>query len=394
MQYLNGIVMDNPIISIPREFVSETESFDASVPISSILERIDKLGAVVITEGGKYLGIIDNRALYRAGIGAASGKALAVKFSVKTPAITDNTTIEETVLAFYKSRTKALPYFSDGKISGIIKRFTILKALLSLGMLGESKVLDAMTSPVLAIDASASLAQAKAVMRDKKVSRLVVLKDGKLYGIITNHDIVYGHAKGGERLPERKSAYHAKDDAVVGSICNTNLVAADCSKVLADAAREMIENNVSSVIAIKSGKPIGIITVFDIFGDVLSRRNAAEDNIFISGVDEKTKEYEQEIRDELAGFMAKAERMKKVKPASIIVNIKQSGKRYIMHARLSLEGRGMINAHAEDYMLSKCLGELIYALSTELKRAKEKNITLSREKEFRRGVDEVKVDEL
>jgi CBS domain-containing protein len=386
--------MDSSIINIPRELISETESFDGSVPISSILDKINKFGAVVITKKEKYLGIIDNRALYRSGLGTGSTKMSASKICINAPSLTDDTSIDEALLGFYKSRTKALPYFSNGKVAGIIKRFTILKALLSLGMLKEIRVSDAMTSPVLAIDSEASLAQAKAAMRDNKVSRLVVIKDKRPYGIITNHDIAYGHFKEGERLPEMKSAPHPEGSANVGGMCNTNLVVLNYTKGLSDAAREMIENNVSSVIVLSSGKPAGIITVFDIFGNIISRRNSSEDNILISGINDKNREYEQEMKDEISKFMSKAKKMRRVKPSAIIVNIKSSGKMYNMHARLSLDGSGTINAHAEEYMLDRCLRKLLDSLTNELKRTKEKTITMSRKEEFRRGIDEVRIDEL
>ncbi len=386
--------MDNSIINIPRELVSETKSFDAALPVSSILGEIDRFGAVVITRKKKYLGIIDNRALYRSGVGTGTAKMSAEKICINAPVLTDNTSIDEALLGFYKSRTKALPYFSNGKVTGIIKRFTILKILLSLGMLNEIGVSDAMTAPVLAIDSEASLHQAKAAMRDNKVSRLIVIKDRQLYGIITNHDIAYGHFDREERLPEKKSAAYAADNVNVGSICNTNLVVLNESKGLSDAAREMIENNVSSVIVLKSGKPSGIITAFDIFGNIISRRNASEDNILISGINDKNIEYEQEMKDEISGFMAKAKKMRKVKPYAIIVNIKSSGKMYSMHARLFLEGAGTINAHVEEYMLDRCLRKLLTSLANELRKKKERSITMSRKEEFRRGMEEVQIDEL
>jgi CBS domain-containing protein len=57
---------------------------------------------------------------------------------------------------------------------------------------GEHTVGDIMTKNVLSVDPDDDIEDAAALMMKHKVNRLVVLKDGKLVGIVTRDDIIHG----------------------------------------------------------------------------------------------------------------------------------------------------------------------------------------------------------
>ncbi len=382
--------MDASNLNIPSALISKTEFFDAATHISKAISSISKYGAVVVNKNGEYYGLIDDRSLYRFGITAnTSGKESAGKYAARVPSISDSTSIDDALLGFYKSRAKALPYVSGRRITGVIKRFTMLKILLSLKMLQDTPVNEAMTFPVIAIDARSSISQARAVMRDRKISRIIVLQNDSLYGIITNHDIAYSRSKSEERLPEKKSEPSNFADAALGSVSSRNLVVLDYRKSLADAARSMIENNVSSVIILRGGKPVGILTLFDIFGDVISRRRIEEQKIFISGLDESSKDYENDIREELKGFMKKTAKLHGVGTLYITLNIKRVGTRmYELHARLTMQNKGSIFVHATGYSIERTLVQLLRNLEKEVRGNKEKYLSVRKVNIFKKGMDE------
>ncbi len=383
--------MDASTLNIPKELISKTVSFDASTPISEILSAIDKYGIIVVFKGPEYYGVVDNRSIYRYGPTMKSTRISAGKLASVVPTINDSTTIDDVLLGFHKSRVKALPYTSSNRITGVIKRFTVLKILLSLKMLSDIKVNEAMTTPVIAIDSGATLSQAKSAMRANKVNRLVVLQNKRLYGIITNHDLIFSYSKKGERLPEMKNRPYGSYDAQLSAAASKNLVVVDYSKNLADAARSMIENDVSSVIVVRKGAPVGVLTVFDIFGSVLSSRSVGEQKVFVSGIDDDTREYETDIRTALDGFMEKAERMKGARALYISVNIKKMrGRMYEMHARLSIEKQGTVYVHATDYNIERTLNQLLGKLMKEIKRKKERTIAVRKVTSFKKGMDEVR----
>ncbi len=381
--------MDASNLNIPISLISKTEFFDASTQISNTISSISKYGAVVVNKNGAYYGLIDNRSLYRFGmVSKKGGKETAGKYAAKVPSITDSTSIDEALAGFYKSRAKALPYVSGKRITGVIKRFTMLKILLSLKVL-DVPVSDAMTSPVLAIDANSSISQARATMRDRKVSRLVVLQNERLYGIITNHDLAYTNAKGTDRLPEMSGQSHNFADATLGSISSRDLVVLDYRKSIADAARSMVENGVSSVIITRGGKPAGMLTLFDIFGNVISRRRIDERKIFISGLDASDRDYEDEIKEELKSFMKKTEKLHGASTLYMTLNIKRVGTRmYELHARLTLENKGAIFVHATGYSIERTLADLLRKLEKEARNEKERYMSVRKINTFKKGMDE------
>ena len=388
--------MDTSNLNIPRELISETKSFDIQTPVTEIVSSISRYSAVVVTKGPRYYGIVDNRALYRFAENSGIGKDHAGKYALAVPAVESSTSIDEVLLSFHKSRAKALPYLSGGRVSGIIKRSTLLKVLLSLRMLSGMNANDTMTSPVVAVDSNATLAQARSAMRERRISRLVILQGGRLSGIITNHDLMVNYSRKGDRLPEMKNTSYSPSDAQLGSAASRNLITIDYTGSLADAARKMVENSVSSVIVVRRGAPVGIVTILDIFGSVLSARRMEDQRIFLSGLEGDMHEYEADAKESLKDFMKKAEQMLKAKALAVFLNVKKVGNRkYEMRARLSIEGQGTIYVHSTDFNMERTLGKLLATLMKEIKKMKEKRLTVRKVSTFKKGMDEAEYyDEL
>ncbi len=377
---------------IPQELISKTEVFDSKTPITRIISSVDRYGAVVINKNSKYFGIIDNKAIHNFSGGFRVGTRNnnnAEGFAIKAPVITNSNSVDEVLHDFYRVRTKALPYSTGYGIKGILKRFTLLKMLLSLGFLNDIPVSEVMTTPVIAIDANSNVSQARAVMRANKISRLVVVQKNRLFGIITNYDIAHNYLQRTERLPEMKTQIYNPSNIPLSSVANKNPIVIDYSKNLSDVSRIMIEKNISSLIVVRNARPIGILTVFDIFGSLVSRRRIEENQVFISGLDENTYEYEEEIRDALKAFMRKAEKIKGAKALYINLNIKKiKGDRYEMHSRLSMEKQGTIYINASDFTLEKTLNLLLNKLMKEVKKKKERYLSIRKVTQFKEGMDQ------
>ncbi len=79
----------------------------------------------------------------------------------------------------------------DDHVVGIITKGDVLKkAFLKQLDPKEISAKKIMTHPVLTIDPSSSLEEASHLMSEKHVTKLPVVKDGKLVGIITSTDII------------------------------------------------------------------------------------------------------------------------------------------------------------------------------------------------------------
>lgn len=136
-----------------------------------------------------------------------------------------NDTIESVVKLMSEKDISGLPVADDGKVVGIVTEADIMrllsvprpsgtlwlpsplevlfeipvKELLQLRKLqqsykdvGEQTVDTIMRKDVISISPDADIEDAAALMVRHKVNRLIVLKDGKLVGIITRDDIIHG----------------------------------------------------------------------------------------------------------------------------------------------------------------------------------------------------------
>ncbi|MGB9732523.1 MAG: CBS domain-containing protein [Candidatus Micrarchaeia archaeon] len=360
------------IENVPSEFVSETVTFDYKDPVTEAISKVKDYTAVIVNKNDEYYGIVDDRTLIRKGAIKLNKKQSIGKFAKKVPTLDRSTTIERAIMYFYYEGVKALPYSDEDKIKGIVKRTEILKAILSLHLLSKYKVENAMTSPVIGIDADANIAQAKAVMAKNKINRLVVIKNGSLYGLITFREIVETFAKATERSPQRRNYYYTLSNTPVSSVCQRSVLAIEQESPLEDAIRLMVERGISSLVVTKNDKPVGIVTVRDVFGLIVSLSTEEENKIIISGLDDYTKEYEEDIRAELNDMVNKINRFSKVKVDYVALNVKRSKVRnYEMHAKVVLKKGGSVAASATGYSMSSVLKEIINRLYNEVKEKKE-----------------------
>jgi predicted transcriptional regulator len=368
---------------IPEEFVSDTSIYDFKISVTEAVEKIGRHGAVIVRKNNTYYGIVDDRSLTRKANFQITKNMSIGNFAEKTPILYNGSTIENAIVYFYNSARKALPYHNGKKISGIVKREKILDSILSLHLLRDFIVKDAMTSPVIGIDSRANIAQAKDVMVSRNLNRLVVLENAKLFGIITYKDLMSIMASPNERAPSMTKSFYNPSNTQVGSICIRNVNTIDPEKSIEDAIRKMLNDKVSSLLVLKNGKPTGILTMKDIFELVVANLPQDRPNIIISGLDEYTKEYEEEIRTSLTMLFEKLNKMHKFSSDYVSINIKRNAPKnnYSIKARIMSYHGKSFSASSEGFTLDQAMKNLTGIISKEIKKNKEMIITGTREKE-------------
>lgn len=360
--------------NLPEEFVTKTAIFDYKTPLSRLLGKVNSMGAVVITKNKEYYGVVDSRTIAQTRSLTLADKSPAGKFARKAPILNQSLSIEKTIHHFFSSSTKVLPYIEGNKITGVVRREMMLRAILSLHLLSNYKTEYAMSSPLVAIEKGSSVAQAKSTMESHKVNKILVLDKGKLYGLLSYGDIIGEFAKTSERANVEKEGSRVKTPAntKVEELSNANVYRIDYSRPIEEAIKSMIELKISSLLVTKSERPVGILTVSDVFEVIVSNATGIEERIFISGLDSKTKEYEDEIKAELESLAAKVDRFGKIKTDYISLNIKSSkSKNYELKARLSLAKGGTISTSAFGFTLDEAMKQLGDNLYREVRQKKE-----------------------
>jgi CBS domain-containing protein len=362
--------MANAFTQIPKEFVSKTEFYDYAAPAAGAIEKISSLGAVIVNRNGTFYGIVDERSVSRRGTGVSRAMHIG-SFAENVPVLNGETSLESVIAHFYNTQKKALPYAENDRVSGIVRREKILSSVLSIHMLSKYIVKDLMSSPLLAINASANAAQAKSAMQNYHVRRLVVIDSGKLYGILTYRQVSELADVPNERPPEMKNTLYSLKNTEVRSICVRNVQAIDQGKPAEVAIRSMLKNNVSSLVVLRGDKPAGIITVRDILEGVVAGISKVKRNIIISGLDRHTKEYEEELKEGMSRLADRINRFHRINTEYMAVHIKHpKTKNYEMHARMISEDGGAISASSSGYSLDeafKLLSERVYKLAKERK---------------------------
>ena len=133
---------------------------------------------------------------------------------------------------------------------------------------------DVMISPVFVVDPNATVAHARNLMVRHRISRLPVMGDGKLAGVITKKDIAY-------RLRQGEPAWRRRplDRIPVGALMTECplVVAPDTS--VREIARMFVDRNISCVPVVDDGVMTGIVTKTDLMKSALVRglRNPAKD---------------------------------------------------------------------------------------------------------------------
>ena len=110
-----------------------------------------------------------------------------------------------------------------------------------------------MHSDVKTASASDSFADVAKMMRAHGISSVVVLDGKKLQGIVTERDIVNLVAEGGD----------PNTTTVEGGMTRLDLITVDSKTELADAAEQMVSNNIRHLPIVDGGNVVGIVSIRD-----------------------------------------------------------------------------------------------------------------------------------
>jgi CBS domain-containing protein len=126
---------------------------------------------------------------------------------------------------------------------------------------------DIMTSPVRVVSPDATVAHARNLMVRHRISRLPVMENGVLVGILTKKDIAYRMRKG-EPVWRRRPL----DRVPVGALMTEHPVVVQPDTGVREIARIFTKQNFSSVPVVDGGAVVGIITKTDLMKSVLVRQ--------------------------------------------------------------------------------------------------------------------------
>lgn len=151
---------------------------------------------------------------------------------------------------------------------------------------------DIMTTPVISIDASASIADAADLMLTRRISCLPVTRDGAVVGIVSEGDFLRRKELGTQRVRPRwlefltgpgkiADEYVRTNGRRVDEVMTTDVVSAPPGISLAEIVELMGRHNIKNMPILDGGRMAGIITRSDLLRAllrILPKSGAATDD--------------------------------------------------------------------------------------------------------------------
>lgn len=136
-----------------------------------------------------------------------------------------------------------------------------------------------MTQKLITITPETAVAEALSFMRQNQVRRLPVTnKRGKLVGIVSEKDLLYASPSPATSLSVYEVGY-LLSKLKVREVMTKELITVSADAPLEEAARIMIDNQVSGLPVMEGNNLIGIITETDIFRTIMEMLGARESGI-------------------------------------------------------------------------------------------------------------------
>ncbi len=239
---------------------------------------------VVINQEGNPVGIVTERDITHKmrGNGPNWKRRPIDKISIKRVMNNDLITIapgenaKEAVEMMLKKNISSLIVVDEEGLAGIITKTDLIK-IYSSKFAGKWKISDLMSSEVVTVNENHGINHVISLMEEKKIGRIVVIRDSDPVGIITTENISFAHIEDPETginvekiyfirpvEGEEKKNVRMVSMLTAGDLMTNHLVIMDADEDAAVASKLMLEKDISGMPVVKDEELVGIITKTDI----------------------------------------------------------------------------------------------------------------------------------
>jgi len=102
-----------------------------------------------------------------------------------------NASVHDLACKMRKNRVSSVVILDSDRIAGIVTEHDLAEKVLAASLdPAKTRAGDVMSAPVETISTEADIDEAARIMRDRRIKKLVAIKDDSVAGIITSFDIV------------------------------------------------------------------------------------------------------------------------------------------------------------------------------------------------------------
>jgi CBS domain-containing protein len=245
--------------------------------LSRALSQFDDTHHVLfVFEDEEYKGILAQKNLNRTGLIPDEVKVSSlIEYA---PKVDKDATLSECARLMIENDVMTLPVIEDEEMVGVVEDKKILEAA-ALTELGDRKINRYMTQEVITTEPDARISEVMAEFRNQQISRMPVLENGKIAGIITIHDI-----RGQIQVKERQMLGYLMDekaselDKPVKDIMTKVIIRANIDETVDAVIKKMLKNDINSVIIFDQDMLLlkGIVTRKDLLEPIAELESGME----------------------------------------------------------------------------------------------------------------------
>ncbi|MBW2988130.1 CBS domain-containing protein [Candidatus Woesearchaeota archaeon] len=219
---------------------------------------------IVLDKNKRYSGILTERAIIRSGLDRKTTKVVRLKMFA--PKVKADTPLTECARLMIENDIMNLPVFRGNTLLGVIDDTKLLKEV-TMRKFGERKAGEFMSTEVLVAAPEDSIATVLRSFREFHISRMPIVEDGNLVGIVTLHDIMEKVLNAKERpsfghiIDEKESVL----ELPVENVMSFPVYTCTPETPVREVVKLMVEWGLNSVVVVDNkGSVLGIITRRDL----------------------------------------------------------------------------------------------------------------------------------
>jgi acetoin utilization protein AcuB len=124
------------------------------------------------------------------------------------------------------------------------------------------RVRELMTAKPITVDPQTPMLEARKRMLEERIRHLVVIDDARVVGIVTDRDVRLNLPSPATSLSVWEINYLLAG-VTVGGVMTTSVIVVDPDRLVAEAARIMMDHKIGALPVVEEGRLVGIVTESD-----------------------------------------------------------------------------------------------------------------------------------
>jgi CBS domain-containing protein len=216
----------------------------------------------VLDDQGNYKGVISRKWIIRSSLDSSKTKVKSLMRSA--PAVTLQDSLSKVAKLMIESEIRQLPVYTGEKLLGFVTDEDVIHGAVNERW-GNTQVGEIMTKKPFVVEEDDSIGTVLSLLRAEGISHVPIVRDGKLVGMVSIYDIIESIfqprqvQRYGDRVGQKVPVLSIPAKGIMVKPVITVLP----ETKLRDAEEQMHKFNISSLIVVSKGRPVGIITKRD-----------------------------------------------------------------------------------------------------------------------------------